>query len=247
MFERKRSAREEMSKVDTAWLRMESPTNLMMITGVLMFEQRLPVPAFKRLLGERFLAFRRFRQKAVDSGSSAWWQDDDDFDMDWHVRLIALPGRADKVELERAVSELASTPLDHSKPLWQFHVVENYRGGSVLIGRIHHCYADGLALVQVLLSLTDAAPKPQHRRELAKVWLKKDQGSVIDRLLEPTRAGLGKALALGPRRRRTSRGPRRAPRPSPSPPLRRCGRRPRALPRSRDRPNSGARDGRGSR
>ncbi len=197
MFERKRSAREEMSKVDTAWLRMESPTNLMMITGVLMFEQRLPVPAFKRLLGERFLAFRRFRQKAVDSGSSAWWQDDDDFDMDWHVRLIALPGRADKVELERAVSELASTPLDHSKPLWQFHVVENYRGGSVLSGRIHHCYADGLALVQVLLSLTDAAPKPQHRRELAKVWLKKDQGSVIDRLLEPTRAGLGKALALG--------------------------------------------------
>ena len=102
MFGKQRGQREAMSKVDTAWLRMESPTNLMMITGVLMFEQRMPVPALKRLLAERFLAFRRFRQKAVDSGSSAYWEDDADFDMDWHVRLTALPGRADKLELEKA-------------------------------------------------------------------------------------------------------------------------------------------------
>ncbi|MDC8015187.1 WS/DGAT/MGAT family O-acyltransferase [Tahibacter soli] len=197
MFEVLRGKRDAMSKVDTAWLRMESPTNLMMITGVLMFDDRLELPALKKLLAERFLAYRRFRQKAVDSGSSAAWETDGDFDLDWHVRLTALPGAAGKEELERLVSHLASTPLDHSKPLWQFHVVENYRGGSVLISRIHHCYADGLALVQVLLSLTDANPNPEQHAELARVWLKKDQGSVIDRLLEPTRAGIAKAVAAG--------------------------------------------------
>lgn len=197
MFEVLRGKRDAMSKVDTAWLRMESPTNLMMITGVLMFETRLDLAALKRLLAERFLAFRRFRQKAVDSGSSAAWEIDRDFDMDWHVRLTALPGAADKVELERLVSQLASSPLDHSKPLWQFHVVENYRGGSVLISRIHHCYADGLALVQVLLSLTDASPSVDQGAELAKVWLKKDQGGVMERLLEPTKAGLAKAIGAG--------------------------------------------------
>lgn len=197
MFEVLRGKRDAMSKVDTAWLRMESPTNLMMITGVLMFEDRLDLAALKQLLAVRFLAFRRFRQKAVDSGSSASWETDRDFDLDWHVRLTALPGSAGKVELERLVSQLASTPLDHSKPLWQFHVVENYRGGSVLISRIHHCYADGLALVQVLLSLTDAAPDVEQHAELARVWLKKDQGSVIDRLLEPTRAGIAKAVSAG--------------------------------------------------
>ncbi|HJU38147.1 MAG TPA: wax ester/triacylglycerol synthase domain-containing protein, partial [Tahibacter sp.] len=197
MFEVLRGKRDAMSKVDTAWLRMESPTNLMMITGVLMFDDRLDLAALKTLLAERFLAYRRFRQKAVDSGSSAAWETDADFDLDWHVRLTALPGAAGKEELERCVSHLASTPLDHSKPLWQFHVVENYRGGSVLISRIHHCYADGLALVQVLLSLTDANPNPEQHAELARVWLKKDQGSVIDRLLEPTRAGIAKAVAAG--------------------------------------------------
>ncbi|HSX61890.1 MAG TPA: wax ester/triacylglycerol synthase family O-acyltransferase [Tahibacter sp.] len=197
MFEVLRGKRDAMSKVDTAWLRMESPTNLMMITGVLMFETRLDLAALKQLIGERFLAYRRFRQKAVDNGSSAAWETDRDFDLDWHVRLTALPGAAEKLELERLVSQLASSPLDHSKPLWQFHVVEDYRGGSVLISRIHHCYADGLALVQVLLSLTDASPSVEQHAELAKVWLKKDQGGVMERLLEPTKAGFAKALGAG--------------------------------------------------
>ena len=55
-----RRRREAMSKVDTAWLRMEKPTNLMMITGVLMFGQRLSIEALRTLIAERFLAFRRF-------------------------------------------------------------------------------------------------------------------------------------------------------------------------------------------
>ena len=99
--------REAMSKVDTAWLRMERPTNLMMITGVLMFSERLSLEAFKQLIRERFLAFKRFRQKAVDAATGAHWETDADFDIDWHVVLTALPGKAGKPELERLVSQLA--------------------------------------------------------------------------------------------------------------------------------------------
>ncbi|MEP6938613.1 MAG: wax ester/triacylglycerol synthase family O-acyltransferase [Rudaea sp.] len=194
--------REPMSKVDTAWLRMETPTNLMMITGVLVFRERLDVNKVRRLLSERWLAFRRFRQRAVDTASAAFWETDPTLDMDWHVRLAALPGNADKDALEKWVSEMASTALDHARPLWQFHVVDNYvladgSIGSVLLGRIHHCYADGLALVQVMLSLTDAAPKQKKQVELSKAWLKTDQGSVLERLLQPTRAGIAKLLQFG--------------------------------------------------
>ena len=193
-----RSTREAMSKVDTAWLRMESPTNLMMISGVMILSGKLDLGKLRRIITTRFLSFRRFRHKAVDDGSSAFWQSDADFDIDWHVHAAALPGKADKVELEKYVSEVASTPLDHSRPLWQFQLIENYEGGSVLITRIHHCYADGLALVQVMLSLTDAAPRPQQQhKELGKVWLPKDQGNVFERLLQPARAGLAKAITLG--------------------------------------------------
>ena len=197
MFEADAGRREAMSKVETAWLRMERPTNLMMITGVMMFAGPLVPAAIKQLLGERFLAYPRFRQKAVNTPSGAHWETDGDFDLDWHVRVAALPGKADKIELENFVGELASSPLDHSKPLWQFHVIENYRGGSVLVARIHHCYADGLALVQVMLSLTDTAPHPEKEAELVKTWLKHDGGNVWQRMLEPAQAGLGKALKVG--------------------------------------------------
>ena len=159
--------REPMSRVDTAWLRMERATNLMMITSVMMFEESMDIDRLKRVVKNRFLAYPRFRQKAVDSPAGATWQDDADFDLDWHVRLSALPGRAGKRELERFVSQQASTPLDKTKPLWQFHLVEKYGGGSALVTRIHHCYADGMALVQVMLSMTDTSREAKKGSDLS--------------------------------------------------------------------------------
>jgi diacylglycerol O-acyltransferase / wax synthase len=188
---RGRARREPMSRVDTAWLRMERPTNPMMITGVLMLAEPMPLPRLKRVVEKRFLDYARFRQKAVDTPAGASWRDDEHFDLDWHVQLSALPGRGDrrrpqkgnaeKRALERFVSQLASSPLDKSKPLWQFHLIEHYQGGSALIARIHHSYADGIALVQVLLSLTDTAREPG-KGELAKTWLKQDGDKVARRV-----------------------------------------------------------------
>ena len=99
MFKALTKAREPMSRVDTAWLRMERPTNLMMITSVLVFDGLLDVARFKALLASRFLAFRRFRQKAVDYSGQAFWEIDRDFDLNWHVRRAALPGQASNLWL----------------------------------------------------------------------------------------------------------------------------------------------------
>ena len=189
--------REAMSKVDTAWLRMESPTNLMMITGVIMFAEPLELARIKQVIGERFLAYKRFRQKAVDTPTGAYWETDADFDLDWHVRLTALPGKAGQKELQNLVSQLASSPLDHSKPLWQFHLVERYDGGSALISRLHHCYADGIALVQVMLSLTDVSAQPKEGHDLPRAWLKDDGHKVTQRFIDPAMAQIDKAMKLG--------------------------------------------------
>lgn len=168
-----------MSKVDTAWLRMERPSNPMMITGVLTFSEPMAIARLRRLVQERFLAYERFTQKAVDGPTGAIWKTDSAFDIDWHVQLTALPGRGGKRRLEELTSQLASTPLDHGRPLWQFHLVEKYGAGSALIARIHHSYADGIALVQVLLSLTDTRrdPKASHHH-LSQAWLK-DEGVAV--------------------------------------------------------------------
>lgn len=189
-----------MSRVDHAWLRMERPTNLMMITGVMMFETPVDIVKLKKVLNERFLAYPRFRQKVVETPTGTFWQNDADFDLDYHVRLSALPGKADKAALERFVSQMASTPLDKSKPLWQFHLVEKYDGGSALITRIHHCYADGIALVQVMLSMTDSEARPSKREPLSETWLKEDgkalkaRMGMIDRYMRLGERLLGKGM-----------------------------------------------------
>ncbi len=92
--------REPMAKVDTAWLRMERPTNLMMITGVIGLSTRLGIKALRVMLSERLLAYRRFRQRPLDLGSQAFWEVDPDFDINWHVRRSALIEKFPK-ELEK--------------------------------------------------------------------------------------------------------------------------------------------------
>jgi len=151
--------RERLSAVDTAWLRMDRPSNLMMICGVLLFTEKVSLARFKEVISERFLIFARFRQRPVETGAGAFWKGDPAFDLDRHVVRVTLPGKAATAELQALVSRLVSTPLDPAHPLWQFCVVDNFADGGAVIARIHHSYADGIALVRVMLSMTDSAPR----------------------------------------------------------------------------------------
>ncbi len=154
------STPQKMSPVDTAWLRMDRPNNLMQILGVMLFDGELDMHQLRQAVQERMLAHARFRQRVRRDATGYWWVDDPDFDLDNHVRRAALPGKADQAELQRFVAELASQPLNPGRPLWEFHVVDTRMGGQALVSRFHHCIADGIALVSVIMSLADgAAPR----------------------------------------------------------------------------------------
>ncbi len=159
-----------MSNVDAAWLHMEDPTNLMLIAGVMSFYEKLDFGELKNIIEDRLLPFDRFRQKVIVStipGIGPRWVDDPHFNLRSHLLRVALPDPGGQDELQEMVSSLMSTPLDYSKPLWQFQYIENYRGGSAVVARIHHCIADGIALVRVLLGMTDDSPtgSPHARRK----------------------------------------------------------------------------------
>ena len=147
--------RHRISPVDTAWLRMDRPSNLMQIVGVMLFDGALDYERLQRSIERRMLSFRRFRQIARQDAGVYYWEDDQDFDLEHHLRRAILPGAAGKAELQRFVADLASTPLNPSRPLWEFHLVETSLGGQALILRIHHSIADGIALVGVVLSMAD--------------------------------------------------------------------------------------------
>ena len=147
--------RESMASVDTAWLRMDRPSNLMQIIGVMIFSGRLDAERFKHIVATRLLRYPRFSQIAEQGSDGAWWVDDENFDIDAHVRRSLLPHPGGKRELEKFVAELASEPLNPSRPRWDYHLVETADGDSALVVRIHHAIADGIALIGVLNSLTD--------------------------------------------------------------------------------------------
>ncbi|MBK6597570.1 MAG: wax ester/triacylglycerol synthase family O-acyltransferase [Proteobacteria bacterium] len=146
-----------MSPVDRAWLLMERRTNPMMVVALIVLRRRLTITALRRIVTERFLPYERFRYRPVNDYVSASWVRDEDWDLTALVHRVGLPAPAGQAELEELASELASAPLPPTRPMWSFHLVENYQRGSAVLIRIHHCYADGIALVRVMFSLTDQA------------------------------------------------------------------------------------------
>jgi WS/DGAT/MGAT family acyltransferase len=135
---------------------MERPTNPMTITAVFTFADRLGYDALVALLTAHLLPHARFRQRVVDGGAGqVYWQEAPDFDIARHVVRAALPAGAGREALEALVSRLMSEPLARDRPHWRFDLVEDFRGGSALVARVHHCIGDGVSLVQLLLTMAE--------------------------------------------------------------------------------------------
>lgn len=156
--------RERLSAVDTAWLRMDAPGNPMTIVSVLTTATPVRGSLLRRRIASRLARFPRFRRRPVVDALGASWHDDDAFALEAHWVEVELPAPAGPDELQALTGRLAGEPLEPSRPLWQLHFVPRYRTGSAWVLRVHHCYADGLALLRVLQSLAEPAPTARAAR-----------------------------------------------------------------------------------
>ncbi len=162
---------ERMTKVDTAWLRMDCDANLMMIVGVWQLAPGVKYAAVSERIENTLLKYDRFRQRVLEDTGGATWVHDRNFDLANHLVLEKLPRVAkghEQEALQDRVAELATQRLDPKRALWQIHLIEDYTGpdgvkGSAMIVRIHHCIADGIALISVTMSLVDGGVAPPDR------------------------------------------------------------------------------------
>ena len=150
---------ERMTGIDAAWLHMDRPTNTADVVSLMTFDDRVPPRAVRRLLEDKLLHHRRFQQRIVPEGplGLAAWADDPAFSLGRHVTRTTLP-RGGTRALQTFTSQVASERLDPAHPLWHVHHVDGFGAGSALVVKLHHCMADGFALVGVLLSLADELP-----------------------------------------------------------------------------------------
>ena len=181
---------ERMSKVDTAWLRMDNDANLMMIVGVWQLAPGVKHAAVCERIEGSLLKYDRFRQRVMEDAAGATWVMDRNFDLANHVMPERLPKSANQEQaLQDRVAELATQRLDPKRPLWQIHLIEDYTGpdgikGSAMIVRIHHCIADGIALISVTMSLVDGGTPPPERRKKAAAAAGTEDW-IADTLLKP--------------------------------------------------------------
>ncbi|MBF0209354.1 MAG: wax ester/triacylglycerol synthase family O-acyltransferase [Desulfamplus sp.] len=152
---------ETMTNADNFWLCMDDPRNLMVIAAVMEFEEPLDYNRLYATIDTRLACFPRFKKKVqrpISGIGAAKWVTDKNFDLRSHIHRIGLPASGQKSDLEEVISALQTKSLDYNKPLWDIHLIENYGKGCALFFRIHHCMADGIALVHVLLSTADTDP-----------------------------------------------------------------------------------------
>jgi WS/DGAT/MGAT family acyltransferase len=91
------------------------------------------------------------------------WVDDDDVDLDYHVRRIILSKPGTRQQLEQYVGRLHSSLLDRSRPLWEFYVIEGLQTGQVAFySKIHHSALDGAAGMALANAILDITPEPRH-------------------------------------------------------------------------------------
>ena len=159
----------KMSDAEGLMWRLEKDPHLSSTFANISILDRAPdFDRFRRRMQRAALVIPRLHQvvRSVPGNLAApTWVDDSDFDIDRHVRRVALPKPADERALLDLATIITADPLDRIRPLWQFTVVEGLRGGrAALIQKMHHTIADGESGVQLSLEFLDferdAVPPP---------------------------------------------------------------------------------------
>jgi diacylglycerol O-acyltransferase len=122
---------------------------------------------FRQTLARRLHLLEPLRYQLVDIPRRLhreMWLENCDVDLDYHVRRLQIRPPGGHRELDAAIGEIASTALDRSKPLWEFHFVEGMADNRfAIIGKVHHALADGVASANLMaraLEFSDA-PRPE--------------------------------------------------------------------------------------
>ena len=202
---------EPLSAVDSAWLHMDGATHPMVITAACVLDAPLDLATLAAWVGDRLLRHRRFRERVVRVGGHDAWEEDPAFGVARHVAVARLREPGGDAALADWIGDAVGRPLPLDRPPWALHLIERFGEGSVIVVRIHHALADGVALVSLLLDLDDdpCGPSPQSvgvarraprdARAWARLFASDARALAKDLLLPADRAGPLRA-PLGPKK-----------------------------------------------
>lgn len=177
---------QQLTGLDASFFYLETPRTPMHIGGIMIYDPattKTGKQGYKDILNsieERLHLARTFRQKLVEvpfSMDHPYWIEDKDFDLEYHVRHIRLPEPGDWRQLCIQTARLHSRPLDLSRPLWEFTVIEGLdaiaglpKGCYAIVSKVHHAGIDGVSGVDLVEAIHDLEPYPDAVHSAQRPW-----------------------------------------------------------------------------
>jgi diacylglycerol O-acyltransferase len=161
---------QQLSGLDAAFLSLDSPTSTGHVGGVHLIEaagadgeHRLTLERLTALLEERLYLVPPLRRRVVEVPfglDQPYWIEDGEFDLEFHVREVALPAPGSMRQLTEQVARIHARPLDRGRPLWEIYLIDGLEGDrQALYAKLHHAMIDGVAGQEVMAALLDLSPQ----------------------------------------------------------------------------------------
>ncbi len=163
----------QLTSVDTQFLALESSRQTGHVGGLAILDPsttakgRLDSGDMCRLMGERLPLLPPMRRRLVEVPFGLdypYWVDDENFDLDFHIRELALPPPGNREQLGEQAARIMARPLDRARPLWELYLIHGVEGGlTAMLTKVHHAVIDGLSGAEIMGVLLDLEP---HGRQL---------------------------------------------------------------------------------
>ncbi len=170
---------ERLTAADTVFLRIETAHEPQHVGSLSVFDGgrlrdgsgRVRFEELRAHVARRLPRVPRLRQRIMEvpfGQGRPVWVDDDAFDIEYHVRLTALPRPGDDDQLSTLMARIQSLALDRRRPLWEMWFIDGLAGDAIgLVIKTHHALGDGIANVDLALALVDLEPDPREEAEPA--------------------------------------------------------------------------------
>jgi diacylglycerol O-acyltransferase / wax synthase len=158
----------QLTGLDAAFLAMETRTVFGHVGSVSVVDpstapEPLTLERFTRVVESRLPLVPLLRRRLVDVPlglDQPYWIEDPDFDIEFHVRELALPAPGSHRQLAEQAARLHARPLDRSRPLWEIYLIFGLAGGRAAIySKVHHAAIDGVSGNDILAALLDLSPE----------------------------------------------------------------------------------------
>jgi WS/DGAT/MGAT family acyltransferase len=159
---------QRLTGLDAAFLYMETPSSYMHVAGLAIFDpstanEEFSIDKIKEVYAQRLHLAPPFRRRLVEVPLGIHhplWIEDPNFELDWHIRHIAVPPPGGPKQLADLASHLVSLQLDRSKPLWELWVIEGLEGGKIAaLTKTHHAAIDGVSGNEMTVAVLDLTPE----------------------------------------------------------------------------------------